>query len=92
MSRTTAGSAVERVAYTTEAGSATPGLDFQPVQGTLSYVNGPSGERVIEVTVADSGDATVVFELLMHEGDTTLTSYRVYHARETDVEIPLNLP
>ena len=40
----------------------------------------------------DSGDATVVFELLMHEGDTTLTSYRVYHARETDVEIPLNLP
>ena len=78
VSRTTAGGAVERVAYTTEAGSATPGLDFQPAQGTLSYANGPFGERVIEVTVVDDAvdepDETFTLRLSDPQGSVLATA------------------
>ena len=49
-------------------------------------------EKAVTISEVDPSSGTAVFELLMYQSDKTVTTYRVYHEDEADVDIPLNLP
>lgn len=78
VTRTQAGGAVGSVAYATEPGTAMPGLDYQPATGTLSYGDGPSDERSIEVAVVDDAvdeaDETFTLRLSDRQGTPLATA------------------
>ena len=48
--------------------------------------------RSVTISEVDPGTGTAHFELLMYTSNKTVTTYRVYHEDQADVEIPLNLP
>ena len=78
VTRAVAGGAVGSVTYATEPGTATPGIDFQPATGTLSYGDGRSEERSIEVAVVDDAvdeaDETFTLRLSDPQGTTLATA------------------
>ena len=49
-------------------------------------------ERSVTISEVDPRTGTAHFELLMYQSDKTVTTYRVHHEAEDDVDIPLNLP
>jgi beta-glucanase (GH16 family) len=55
------------VSYTTEPGSATPGRDYTPASGTLTFVKGDVSEQTFTVPTVDNnkhdGDKTVILRL-----------------------------
>ncbi len=76
VSRAGGDSGTVSVSYATGGGTATPGVDFTPVSGTLTWAGGDTSEKTFEVPILDDteveGDKTVELTLTSPTGGAEL--------------------